>query len=176
MIINGKGAYDIRMATASDREYILKSWMLAYEQAPEMRMPGLIRDDYFAYTHRLLDELISRSSEKGSMYVCHQPNASYMIRGFLCAEAYTDFPVVHWVHTRKSEKKKGVASALIEQFYKDFEIQPGNLIYTFSSRDLMGKYMDGKYNDEFPKRMTKRYNLCYLPWWKFTTATPGWEA
>jgi hypothetical protein len=168
MIVNEKGAFDIRQANSGDREYILNSWLLAYENSPEMRNPGIIRDDYFAYTHRLLDELISRASKAGSVYVCHQQDASYSIRGFMCAESFKAFPVVHWISVKKQEKKKGVASALLEQFYKDFDIKPGNLLYTFSSKDLR------KHRD-LADKARERYSIVYHPWFKYTSQEGGWE-
>ena len=177
MIINEKGAFDIRQAVGGDKEYILQSWMYAYENSPEMSMPGMSRDDYFAYTHRLLDEIIARCSRAGSCYVCHQPNAPHLIRGYLCAEALDAFPVVYWVNVKKQEKKKGVASALMEQFYRDFEITPGKLVYTFSSKDLRGKWdkKESRFNDDLPRKAKERYGIVYHPWWKYTSQAQGWE-
>ena len=174
-IINEKGAFDIRQGVAGDKEYILQSWMYAYENSPEMKMPGLSRDDYFAYTHRLLDELIYRASKAGSLYVCHQPNAPHLIRGYLCAEATVAFPVVHWLNVKKQEKRKGVASALLEQFYLDFEIEPGKLLYTFSSKDLKGGFRDGRFQNELAEKAMERYGIIYHPWFKFTSQDMGWE-
>lgn len=175
MIVNEKGSFDMRQAVGGDKEYILNSWLLAYKDSPEMNNPGLVSEDYFAYTHRRLDELISRSSKNGSMYVCHDPNAPYIIRGYLCAEATKAFPVVHWLNVKKKEKRKGVASALLEQFYMDFDIQPGNLLYTHSSKDLKGRFKDGRFNRDLADKAIERYHVVYHPWFKETTMPGDWE-
>jgi len=160
--------FDIRQATKADIPYITQSWLYTFEESPEMDLPGLIRDDYFHYQHKIIDQLIPRASKGGSLYVCHVAQQPNMIRGYLCAEAFEAFPVVHWLQVKKKDQKQGVAAALMERFYKDFDIQPGNLLYTHSCKDLR----------RFPnlaRKAKKRYQIVYHPWLKYTTLPEAWE-
>jgi hypothetical protein len=169
MITDDKGrVFDIRQATKADIPYITQSWLYTYEESPEMDMPGFVRDNYFGYEHKRLDHLIPRASRAGSMYICHVGGAPHLIRGYLCAEAFEAFPVVHWLQVKKKFQREGVATALLTQFYQDFEITPGNLVYTYSCKDLR----------RFPhltKKAVDRYNLVYLPQLKYTTMPAHWE-
>ena len=169
-IINEKGAFDIRAATSADLPYILNSWMRTYEKSPAMNFPGMIRDEYFRHTHLLLDELISRSSRCGGLLVCHHTGAPHMIRGFLCGEVYTnpDIAYLHWVGVKKPEWGKGVASALMECFKKDFQLTPDqNILYTHGSNAITNK--------AFKAKVADKHNLVYWPWFTFTSQPPGWE-
>lgn len=177
-IINEKGVFDIRQAEQGDLDYILSSWQLTWERGPEMNLPGMIRDKYFYHAHLILNEIISRASKAGSLYVCQVPNQPHLIRGFLCAEVFKEDPdqpdqpeiaYLHWVQVKKKDWDQGVASALFEAFYADFDIQPDqNLLYTFTSRALNRR--------ELVKKAQERYNLVAWPWFKYTSQDFGWEA
>lgn len=170
-IVNAKGVYDIRPADTGDLDYILSSWMRTWEKSPEMDLPGMLRDEYFRNTHLMLDELVARASKKGSMYVCHATGAPHIIRGFLCAEAYTapDIAYVHWIQVKRPDWNRGVASALLEAFIADFDIQPTqNILYTFGSKALTLR--------KLAKTACDRYNLVAWPWFKYTSQPYGWEA
>lgn len=166
----------IRQATKPDLEYILSSWQLTYEESPEMNMPGLIRDEYFRHTHLILDELIARASECGSMYICHEPGAPYLIRGYLCGEVVRDPHVpqieiayVHWVQVKKKDWGNKLFSRMMDQYIKDFDIKPEqNILYTFSSKKF-------KRDQDFAKHVQQKYRLVYWPWWKYTSQPRGWE-
>lgn len=171
-IINEKGTFDIRQATKADLEYILPAWMRTYEKSPEFSQPGVVRDEYFRHTHLILDELLARSSQAGSLYICCETGAPHIIRGFLCGEVFIKpIPVayLHWVQVKGKEWGKGVASALMEAFITDFGIEKDqNLLYTFSSVAMtLGK---------LSRKARERYNLIYWPWFKYTSQEPGWEA
>jgi len=113
-IVNAKGAFDIRPAEEGDLDYILSSWQLTWERSPEMNSPGMIRDEYFRHAHLILDELISRSSENGALYICHQPGAPHLIRGYLCGEVRSwggvDVAYLHWMQVKKRDWRQGVRS------------------------------------------------------------------
>ena len=161
-IVNDKGVYDIRPATTGDLDYILSSWMRTWEKSPEMDLPGMLRDEYFREAHLILDELVSRASGNGSLYICHATGAPHIIRGYLCAEATTqpDIAYVHWVQVKRAEWGKGVASALMEAFITDFDVQPSqNILYTFSSKALTLRKLAHKARE--------RYSLVAWPWYKF---------
>ena len=170
-IINEKGVFDIRPANKADLEYILPSWMRTWLRSPEWNQPGVLRDEYFRHAHLILDELISRASAAGSLYVCHYPGAPHLIRGYLCAEAFQEPAIayIHWVQVKKAEWDKGVASALLEAFKTDFDVQPNqNLLYTFSARSLK--------NRELASLASERHNIVYWPAFKYTSQDFGWEA
>ena len=160
--------YAIRQAERQDLKYICQSWLYAYQESPEMNMPGLINDDYFGYQHKLLDDIIPRASKAGSLYICHEEDKPHLFRGYLCAEPFDGLPVVHWLQIKKHSKRKGVATALMQQFYKDFGYVKGqNCVYTHSAKDLRQGWLS--------KRVKKEYAGCYVPWMKYTLAAPGWE-
>lgn len=170
-IINEKGVFDIRPAEKGDLDYILSSWMRTWLRSPEWNQPGVLRDEYFRQAHLLLDELISRASQAGSLYVCHATGAPHLIRGYLCAEAFQqpNIAYLHWLQVKKADWQQGVASALLEAFKRDFDVQPNqNLLYTFSSRAMK--------NRELAKVACERYNLVYWPNFKYTSQAFGWEA
>ena len=167
-------AYDIRpaMKKYGDIDYIYHAWLLAHKMSPEWDMPGVVDQEYYHYTHRKLDEIIPRASKNGSLYVCHPQGAEGVVRGFMCAEAFKDFPpIIHWVQVKKKDKMQGVATAMLKQFFLDFDLgKPDTLVYTFSSYDIKKK-----------KRLRaaierEGIKLVYLPDLKTTLNEPGWEA
>jgi ribosomal protein S18 acetylase RimI-like enzyme len=161
----------IRQAERADLDYILSSWQLTYEKSPEMSQPGMIRDEYFRLTHLVLDELISRASAKGSLYIDCVDGAPHLIRGYLCAEAYTepDIAYVHWAQTKKKYWGQGIATNLVNTFIRDFGVtEEQNLLYTFSSRAMACP--------GFANKATERFPLVYWPWFKYTSQEFGWES
>ncbi len=167
-IINEKGVFDIRPAERSDLEYILSTWKLTWEQSPEMDLPGMIRDKYFEQAGKLLEEIVPRASRNGSLYICQMQGAPHIIRGFLCGEVTTepDIAYLHWVGIKRKEWGKGVGSALMEAFIKDFDIRPEqNILYTFSSKAM--QKCPG-----LAKKVTQRYSLVAFPWMKYEGWTP----
>lgn len=170
-VTTDKGTFCIRQAVKADLEYILPSWMQTYEKSPEFDQPGVVRDEYFRHTHLILDELLARASQAGSLYVCHEEGAPHIIRGYLCAEVFKKpyhVAYLHWVQVKGKQWGQGVASALIDTFKRDFDIQENqNILYTFSSKAMtLGK---------LSKLARSRHNLLYWPWFKFTSMEPGWE-
>jgi len=165
-------AYDIRQATGPDIGYITNSWLMAYKMSPEQDMPGRTNRDYYHYNHRKLEEIIPRASRAGSCYICHVADKPDEFRGYMVAEAFEDFPpIVHWVQVKKEHKNQGVAGALLDQFFLDFDLDPDALIYTFSSHDM--KRRGVKFMEKLNARDIK---LLYLPDMKSTLNRPGWEA
>lgn len=161
--------YAFRQAERADLKYVCQSWLYSYQESPEMDMPGLINDDYFGYHHKLLDDILPRASKAGSLYICHEPGLPHMIRGYLVAEPFEGLPVVHWLNVKKGSKRQGVATALMLQFYKDFDYEQGqNCVYTHSSKDM-------KKQTWLSSKAKVDWSCVYLPWFKFTLAKPGWE-
>lgn len=161
----------IRPAERGDLDYILSSWMRTYEHAPEMNMPGMIRDEYFRMTHLVLDELIARASRAGSLYVACERNAPHLIKGYLCGEAFDRPPIayLHWVQVKKQYWRQGICTALVDKYVKDFGITAEqNMLYTFSNKAMR---IPG-----FAQHMNERYSMVYYPWFKYTSQEPGWES
>jgi hypothetical protein len=161
--------YHIRAVEKPDLKYICQSWLYAYQESPEMSNPGLVNNDYFGYQHKLIDDIIPRASAAGSAYICHEPGAPHLYRGYLIAEPFDNLPVVHWMQCKKGSWKQGVATALLHRFYDDFGYTKGqNLVYTHSSKMARSQgWMQAK--------MKKEWSCVYLPWFKYTLAEPGWE-
>lgn len=161
----------IRHATTGDLDYILSSWQLTWEESPEMHFPGMIRDEYFRMTHLVLDELISRASNKGSLYIACERQAPHLIKGYLCAEAFTqpDIAYVHWCQVKKQYWRQGLMTAMLDKFCKDFGVtDEQNLLYTFGSKHMKKPGLYRYLND--------RYSMVYWPWFKYTSQEPGWES
>ena len=136
-----------------------------------MDMPGMLRDEYFHKTHLILDELISRCSKKGSLYVACEEGAPYIIKGYLCGEAYQspDIAYLHWVQVKKKHWREGIGKQLIDTFVRDFGItREQNLLYTFSNKAMK---LPG-----FARFMSERYSAVYYPWFKITSLPYGWES
>lgn len=170
-----KRIYEIRQAKgrpAKDIDYITAAWLQAYKQSPEQDMPGFVAREYYHYTHKKLDQIIPRASAKGSCYMCHENGYPDEFRGFLVAEAFEDFPpVVHWLQVKKAHKRQGVATALLEQFFYDFNLGvPDALVYTFSSSDMKRRKQIRERFEE------KGIRLLYMPDMKSTLNEPDWEA
>jgi GNAT superfamily N-acetyltransferase len=93
-------------------------------------------------------------------------------RGYLVAEAFENFPpVIHWCQVKKAHKGQGVASALLEQFFLDFNLgTPDAVIYTFSSYDMKRRPWVRKWFYD------RKIRLVYLPDMKTTLNRPDWEA
>lgn len=165
--------YDIRQAWGrphQDLDYITNSWLHAYKISPEQDMPGLTQRDYFHYTHKKLDDIIPRASKAGSLYMCHEKYDTLKYRGYLVAEAFENFPpIIHWCQVKKAHKRKGVATALLKQFFLDFDIEPGAVIYTFSSYDIKRKRSIRVALEEMGIK------LLYIPDMKTTLNRPEWE-
>lgn len=155
--------YDIRQAMGrpyKDIDYITNSWLNAYKRSPGMDMPGLTDQDYFHFTHKNLNQIIARSSEAGSCYMCHTPEDLFTYRGYLVAEAFEDYhPIIHWCQVKKEHKRQGVATALIRQFIADFDLQDETaIIYTHGSTDMKRKYA---IRQQFKDAGIR---LLYVPW------------
>ena len=100
----------------------------------------------------------------------NEPGHPHLYRGWLVAEPFDNLPVVHFLKVKKGCKREGVATALMERFFKDFNYVRGehNCVYTHSTKDI-------KRYPWLQKRVKKEWSGVYLPWFKYTLATPGWE-
>lgn len=155
--------YDIRLPEKADLDYIRDSWQRTYERSPDFWQPGVIRDEYYRFTHNLLDEIITRCWNAGSLLVASKKGAPHLIVGFICAERDSDgVAFVHWVQVKQRYWKMGVATALIDEFRTRFAIQKdANLLFTFASQVLSKR-------DAGMKAVTK-FNAVYWPWYKFSS-------
>jgi hypothetical protein len=161
-------SFVIRGGEPNDLDYIIASWLHAFKMSPEMRMPGLIHDDYYHHQHLIVDELIPRASEKESLYVAQAPGSKHLIKGYLVAEAFKNVAFVHWCQVKKEHWNQGIATALLNQFRTDFGIpNDANLLYTHSAQVLLNK--------KFAQKACERFNLVYWPWFKHTSQPYGWE-
>lgn len=167
--VNPKNS-DIRPIEKADLKYVNQSWLYDYQESPEMRMPGLINDDYFGYQHKLIDDILPRASKAGSAYIMNEPGHPHLYRGWLVAEPFDGLPVIHFIKVKKGAMRQGVATALVDRFFEDFGYTKGqNCVYTHSAKDIVRcKWLREK--------MVEDYSAVYLPWFKYTLATPGWEA
>ena len=158
----------IRPIEKADLKYVCQSWLYDYQASPEMDLPGLINDDYFSYQHKLIDHTLSRASKAGSAYIMHEPGHPHLYRGWLVAEPFENLPVVHFVKVKKGAMGQGVATALLERFYADFDFEKGqNLVYTHSAKDIVRK--------AWVRKSMRGWSSVYLPWFKYTLSKPGWE-
>lgn len=161
---------EIRQIERADLKYVCQSWLYDYQESPEMDMPGLINDDYFGYQHKLIDDIIPRASKAGSAYIMCEPGQKHLYKGWLIAEPYDGLPVVHFIKVKKHSMNQGVATALMDRFYEDFQYVRGqNCVYTHSAKDVR------RYR-WLQKKMKDDWSAVYLPWFKYTLAKPGWEA
>lgn len=161
----------IRPAEKGDLDYIMHSWLTAYKRSPEMSQPFLPHAAYFRHGHLMLEELISRTSRQGSLYVACDPEAPYVIYGYLCAEAFQhpNIAYIHWCQVKKKHWRQGVMTGLVQKFQEDFQIAPNqNLLFTFSASMMKDR--------ELSRRLGERFNLVYWPWFKYTSMEPGWES
>ena len=163
--------YTIRPAEQGDLDYILHSWLTTYKKSPEMQQPCLPHAAYFRHGHLMLEEILSRTSKRGSLYVACDPSAPYVIYGYLCAEAfqYPNLAYIHWVQVKRKQWGQGMATAMIEKFKADFGVRDNqNLLFTFSANILR--------NRELSRKAGERFNLVYWPWFKYTSMPEGWES
>jgi GNAT superfamily N-acetyltransferase len=166
---------NIRPMTEGDRKYVLQSYLYDMKESPVFSTkqgepyPGLINDDYFGYQHKLFVDMILRSAKKGAAYMCCEPGQNHLFRGFLIAEAYENMPIVHFVKVKKGAQNQGVATALLEKFYKDFGFsrEEHNMFYTQPSKDLHRK--------PWVQKWVRSWNGVYFYWYPFLAADPDWD-
>ena len=159
----------------ADRKYIIQSYLYDMEESPMFMtkqghpMPGLIRDDYFGYQHKLIEDFLPRSVKKAAAYMCCEDGANHLYKGYLIAEPYENLPVVHFLKVKKGAQQQGVATALMERFFQDFGYERGvnNVVYTMPTKDIHRK--------AWLQDWIKRNRGVYLPWFVFLAAEPEWD-
>jgi GNAT superfamily N-acetyltransferase len=102
----------IRVADASDRAYVLRSW---FEGARQTRWARDLGPLFFAEHGKILEAILDRATCR----IAHVPSEPAAILGF----AVLEMPdVLHWVHVRHSCRRQGIARALLEELFKAPEI------------------------------------------------------
>lgn len=158
-MINPNGAIR-QIEKGQDLKYVCQSWLYDYQASPEMNLPGLVNDDYFFEQHVMINYLLHRASKAGSAYLMHEPGHPHLYRGWMCAEPFKDLPVVHFIKVKKGAMHQGVATALMEQFYKDFGYEKGqNCVYTHSAKDIKRR--------GWLQHSMRDWSSVYYPWLKY---------
>lgn len=155
---------EIRQIEKSDLKYVNQSYLYDFQESPEMSMPGLVNDDYFGYQHEIWDYLVPRASRNGTAYIMNEPGHKHLYRGWMVAEAFEDLPVIHFIKVKKGAMHQGVATALMERFYSDFNFVKGqNCVYTHSTKDI-------RRHGWLQKKIRREWKAVYLPWLKYELA------
>lgn len=159
-----------------DRKYVLQSYLYEMENAPNFTTkqgrsaPGMARDDFFHFQHKLIEDFLPRAVKAGSAYMLCEEGSNHLFRGYLIAEPFTNLPVVHFLKVKKGAQRQGAATALLERFYADFEYsrERHNCVYTHLTSDIFRK--------QWCQDFVKSWNGLYHPWLPYISAESGWDA
>jgi hypothetical protein len=102
----------IREATPSDINFILNSWLKSYRCHEDMTR--MSNEDYYKYYKAHIVELLQKSGIKIS---CEQDDHNF-IYGYICYDLLKDNLIIHYIYTRYSHRKLGIANGLISSLDK----------------------------------------------------------
>lgn len=91
---------------ADDADYVYHTWlqcMAGADWAKAMPSPH-----YYRAQKLLIDDLLGRST----VLVHRSLEVENAIRGYVVGEVVDGRPIVHWVYTRSSRRRQGIANAL----------------------------------------------------------------
>lgn len=102
-----------RPASASDRPFIIDSWVSSYRTS---HSAGMISMDSF---HRVMWPEVERVLDlPGTLtvvaYETTAPDSVADLYGFVCADFLDSIPLVHYVYTKGSYRRAGIAAGLMK--------------------------------------------------------------
>ncbi len=101
-----------RLATDEDMPYVFGSWIDSWRN---QQSAGLIpMDVYLEVQTNLIQRLLARPG--CDVLVAYHPGETDHVAdlyGWLCAEQTSRGPVVHYVYTRESQRKEGIARGML---------------------------------------------------------------
>lgn len=125
----------IRLATESDLPFIFNAYLRSNRNKPEAT--HMINDVYYPlYSQRLKDIL----ADSDCIVACHSDDDDQIL-GYAIIGDNHGVPVLHWIYTKLTFRKMGVARALIQTGIKSFGASLTLVTHTCRSmRDLCKKY------------------------------------
>jgi GNAT superfamily N-acetyltransferase len=108
--------------------FVASGWKRSHRDAPqnvEVAAPA-----YFHRMGRMLDAVLARRGT--TVLVARAPDQSSVLFGFVCTETVGDTLALHYVYTRHSHRRLGVAKALLSHVLDGSGAE--RLVYTAGSR------------------------------------------
>lgn len=103
------GQIRLRPATESDVPFIFNSWLRCNRHSTNTR--GCENPVYFAQHHKLIEGLC----KKAEIFIaCNEQDVS-QIYGYICYERVEGLLVVHWIYTKESFRKLGIAKMMADK-------------------------------------------------------------
>lgn len=134
---------NIRFAREDDESFIYKSWLVAYKAAkPNHKIRNQV---YFENQKQVIKSILARSN---TIIACDL-NDSSNCYAYLCAEAYPESIVLHWVYTKFRFRHFGIAEALL-----DFVLEAEPKAQLYASHIGNNNYVD---------RLVEKHQAIYDP-------------
>lgn len=124
-------------AVAGERAFVLRSWVESYATSALAKVithagnAGPVEREWRpspAYW-RTWNALVSALADRGRVLVAEDAG---LIAGFMCWEPWDDFVAIHYIYTRLSYRKQGVARTLLGH------LPAGPAVFTHRSRGVRG--------------------------------------
>ena len=95
----------LRPMEATDRGFVLKSWVRSYAKSPDVVYAYAERRDFMEDYTPLVDGMMRR----GQVVIAGLPENPDVIAAFLCVEGDT----LHWLHVKSRFRECGIAGQLL---------------------------------------------------------------
>jgi GNAT superfamily N-acetyltransferase len=118
---------DVSPMRPDELGFVASAWKRSYSDAPANDALPLAK--YYARINRQFDALMARPDV--AVLVARDPERPDTLFGFVCFEPGDEW-ALHYVFTRKSHRRLGVASELLRRALEGAE--PERLIYTAATR------------------------------------------
>lgn len=131
----------LRRATARDEAFVFDGWLQSNRGlATRLHAPMEL------YYHHQREQVMKLWSDGGVTWlVACMPKDPEFIYGWLCGEGSDAGPVLHYVYTKQSARRLGVATALLGAFLHGQDVAGAKLWCTHWTADWWRCTRDGNY-------------------------------
>lgn len=108
-----KANIHLRQAIEPDASFIFSSWLKSFRHS---RLAGNVASSiYFTEHHKIIESLLTQCK---TLVACN-PEDKNQIFGYLCYEEIDGILVIHYVYTKHTFRKMGIAECLINEVRED---------------------------------------------------------
>jgi len=143
---------EIRRARKSDIPFITSSWLKSNRYG--YMVQSVPNTAYYYQHHKILEQVIPRSVV---LVACNHEDPDQIL-GWMCAEVVDTAMVLHYVYVKKSFRKFGLATRLVETMRKVED--PPAIMTTHSNREVRDILEDKE--------------IMYNPYLLFANLPEGW--
>lgn len=128
----------IREPKSSDLSFIYSTWLESYRYDSSIGKSHKNSIFFSAYA-QTIDHIFSKPSTK--CFIASEPDFTDTILGYIVAEPHTPIPILHYIYTKGSFRKLGIAQSLMLHV---FNLDPSSQIFhthqTFLSAPILDQY------------------------------------